>query len=102
LNRNDLAILLGFLAEHYRQYELVIDNDIATKQGVSIVNALEKLAERVSGSAPAERKFRMLDQELSHASIQNDRGENVPFRVFMQLKNKLGLDELDRKHTAAY
>jgi multidrug efflux pump subunit AcrB len=95
LNRKDLASFFNFLAGSYAAYEIVIDNDIAVQKGVSIACAMENLAKAVGGDVQAERRFRSLVEVLSHSFVKNDRGEMVPYRLFMQLKNKLGLNDSD-------
>jgi multidrug efflux pump subunit AcrB len=94
LNREDLARLFGFLASNYREWELVIDNDVAREKGVSIANALEDWAAGL-GEGRAEEEFRRLAKKLSQASVENEHGEQVPYRLFMQFRNKLGVNELD-------
>lgn len=59
-----------------------------------IANAIENLAKVIARHDQAEPKFRALVEELSHSSIKNRRGE-IPYRLFMQLKDKLGLDRTD-------
>ncbi len=95
LNRKNPASLFNFLASNYPQYELVINNDVAMQQGVSIANAMENLTTVVGGDVQAERKFRSLAEDLSHLFVENDRGEMVPYSSFMQLK-KQGLIEIAR------
>ncbi len=43
LKRKNLEGLFTFLASHYPQYELVINNDVARQKGVSIADAMENL-----------------------------------------------------------
>ncbi len=88
LNRKNLASLFNFLASNYPQYELVINNDVAMQQGESIANALEKLPIVVVGDVQTGRKFRSLAEDLSRLVVKNDRGEMVPYSLFMQLKKK--------------
>ena len=96
LNRKDLESLFTFFASNYPQYELVINNDLAMQKRVSIANAMENLSIVVGGDVQAERKFRSLVEDLSHLFVKNDRGEMVPHSLFMQLKKKQGLNEIDR------
>jgi multidrug efflux pump subunit AcrB len=96
LNGRNLASLFNFLASHYPQYELVINNDIAMQKGVSIANAMENLPIVVGGDVQAERKFRSLAEDLSHLFVKNDRGEMVPYSSFMQLKKNQWLIKIDR------
>lgn len=96
LNRKDLASLFAFLDSDYCEYELVIDNDVAVQEGVTIADALAHLAKVVAGNGAAEQKFDALVEELAHSSIKNDRGEMVAYRSFMQLKNKLRPNAIDR------
>jgi multidrug efflux pump subunit AcrB len=93
LNRPSLASLFDFLTNHYRPWELIIDGDVAMQKGVSVANALEKLSQGAEGAVEAEAKFRNLVEELSQSSVTSDRGEMVPYRLFMQLKNKLGVTD---------
>ncbi len=92
LNRRDLASLFHFFASNYPQYELVINNDVAMQKGVSIANALENLSKAAGSNVQAQRKFRSLAEDFSPMSYKNDRGEMVPYRLFMQLKKKQGLN----------
>jgi multidrug efflux pump subunit AcrB len=96
LNCEDLAGLFDFLAINFPQYELVIDHDVAKQKQVSVANAMTTLAEAVAGDAKLESKFRAFVDELSHSSAKNDCGEMVPYRSFLQLKNKLSMNEFDR------
>jgi RNA polymerase sigma factor (sigma-70 family) len=96
LNRKDLEGLFTFLAGHYPQHELVINNDVARQKGVSIVDAMENLPIVVGGNVQAERNFRSLVGDLSHLYVKNDRKEMVPYSSFMQLKKKQGLNVIDR------
>ena len=96
LNRNDLEGLFTFLAANYPEYELVINNDIATQKGVSIANAMVSLPLVVGGDAQAKRKFWRLAEDLPNLFVQNDRGEMVSYRSFLQLKKTQGLNEIGR------
>jgi HAE1 family hydrophobic/amphiphilic exporter-1 len=96
LNREELASLFNFLATNYPEFELVIDNSVASQKRVSIENALATLVKVVSGDVEANRKLRGLVEALAHSSVKNERGELVPYRLFMQLKNRLGLNNIDR------
>ncbi len=96
LNRKNLASLFDFLASSYPQYELVINNDVAMQKGVSIANAMENIPIVVGGDIPTEQKFRSLVEDLSHLSVKNDRGEMIPYRSFMQLKNNQWSIKIDR------
>jgi multidrug efflux pump subunit AcrB len=96
LNREELADLFNLLVKNYWYYGLVIDNDVALQKRVSIANALKSLARIAACDVEAKPKFRRLVEEVSHSSVKNDRGEMVPYRSFIQLKNRLGLNEIDR------
>jgi AcrB/AcrD/AcrF family len=96
LKRKNLEGLFTFLAGHYPQSELVINNDAAMQKGVSIADAMENLPVFVGGDVQAERTFRRLAEELSNLFVKNDRGEMVPYSSFLQLKKKQGLNEIDR------
>ena len=54
LKRKNLEGLFTFLAGHYPQYELVINNDVAMQKGVSIANAMENLPVVIGGDVQAE------------------------------------------------
>jgi multidrug efflux pump subunit AcrB len=95
LNRKDLANLFTVLARRDWPYELIIDNDVAMQKNIAIAGALENLAKVVGGDAGTEQRFEYLVEALSHSSFKNDRGELVPYRLFMRLRNKLGLKETD-------
>jgi multidrug efflux pump subunit AcrB len=96
LKRKNPEGLFTFLAGNYPQYELVINNDVAIRKGVSIADAMENLPTVVGGDVQAERTFRSLVEDLSHLFVKNGRGEMVPYSLFMQLKKKQGLNEIDR------
>ncbi len=96
LKRKNLEGLFTFLAGHYPQYELVIDDDAAMQKGVAIADAMENLPVFVGGDVQAERTLWRLAEELSDLFVKNDRGEMVPYSSFLQLKLKQGLNEIDR------
>jgi hypothetical protein len=95
LKRKTLEGLITFLAGHYPEYELVIDNDAAMQKGVSIADAMENLPVFVNGDVQSERTSWRLEV-LSDLFVKNDRGEMVPYSSFLQLKLKEGLTEIDR------
>jgi multidrug efflux pump subunit AcrB len=84
--RKDLEGLFPFLAGHYPQYDLVINNDLAMQKGVSIANAMENLPIVVQ----AGPKLRRLGEDFANLFVKNNRGEMVPYSSFMQLKQKQG------------
>ncbi len=96
LNRKDLEGVFAFFAGNYPQHELVINNDVAMQKGVSIASALEKLPRIVGGDVQSERTLRRFVEDPSNLSFKNDRGEQVPYRSFMQFKKKQGLNESGR------
>ncbi|HEX3447403.1 MAG TPA: efflux RND transporter permease subunit, partial [Isosphaeraceae bacterium] len=80
LKRKGVERLFVFLASSYPQYELVINNDVAMRRGVSIAYAMENLAIVVGGNVQAERKSRRLAEDFSTLFVKNDRGELEPYR----------------------
>jgi hypothetical protein len=96
LKRKNLEGLFTFLAGHYPQYELVIDNDAAMQNGISIADAMENLIVFVGGDVQGERTFRRLAQDLPYSFFKNNRGEMVLNSLIMEFKKKQGLNEIDR------
>ena len=96
LKRKNLEGLFTFLAGHYPQYELVINNDVARQNGVSIADAMENLLVIMGGDVQAEGTFERVAEDFPNRFVKNGRGEMVPYRSFLQLKMKQGLNEIDR------
>ena len=96
LKRKNLEGLFTFLAGHYPRYELVINNDVARQKGVSIADAMENLLVIMGGDVQAEGTFERVAEDFSNRFVKNGRGEMVPYRSFLQLKMKQGLNEIDR------
>ncbi len=94
--RKEMEGLFTFFASNYPEYELVINNDVATQKGVSIANAMDGLAIIIGRYVQAEPKFRIFPEEFENWFVKNDRGEMVPFTSFVQLKKKQGLNEINR------
>ena len=96
LKRKTLEGLFAFLTGHYPQYELVIDNDAAMQNRVSVAKVLENLSSVIGSNVQAERKFRSLVEDLPHSFVHNDRGELVLYRSFMEFKKKDRLNAIGR------
>ena len=96
LKRKNLEGLFTFLASNYSQYDLVIDNDAAMQKGVSIADAMENLLVIMGGDVQAEGTFERVVEDFSNRFVKNGRGDMVPYRSFLQLKLKQGLNESDR------
>ncbi len=96
LKRKNLEGLLTFLASHYPRYELVINNDVATQRGVSIADALENLVVIMGDDVQAEGTFESVAEDYWNRFVKNGRGEMVPYRLFLLLRMKQGLNESDR------
>jgi multidrug efflux pump subunit AcrB len=96
LKRKNLEGLFTFLAGHYPQYELVINNDVARQKGVSIADRMEKLPVVGGGDDQAKQTLWRLTEDLSNLFVKNDFGEMVPYSSFLQIKKKQGLNEIDR------
>ncbi len=96
LNRNDLASFFTFLASNYPKHELIINNDTATQNGLSISTTLEHLAQNFGGSVQSQQTLKQFVDDPSTLSIKNNRGEPVSYSSFLQFKKKRGLIEIDR------
>ncbi len=109
--RKELKGLFTFFAGNYPQYELVIDNDVAMQKGVSIADAMNNLSIVVGSTweqgfvrfgqfykvyVQAAPEFRRYPEDLQNMFVKNDKGENVPYSAFMQIKKKQGLNEISR------
>jgi HAE1 family hydrophobic/amphiphilic exporter-1 len=109
--RPEITGLFTFYAVNYPQYELHIDNAIAMQKGVSIGKAMENLNILIGStyeqgfirfgrffkvyvqSAP---EFRRYPSDLLNLYVKNERGEYVPYSVFMHLEKRQGPNELTR------
>jgi HAE1 family hydrophobic/amphiphilic exporter-1 len=96
LKRKNLEGLFTFLAGHYPRYELVINNDVARQKGVSIADAMEHLLVIMGGDIQAEGTFERVAEDYWNRFVKNGRGEMVPYRSFLLLRMKQGLNENDR------
>ncbi len=109
--RPELTNLFTFYTANYPQYELIINNDIAMQKGVSIAKALENLNIMIGSTyeqgfirfeqfykvyVQAAPQYRRMPEDLGDLSVKNDKGESVPYSVFMTIKKKQGLNEVDR------
>ena len=94
--RKDLEGLFSFFATNYPQYELVINNDVAIQKGVSVAKVMERLSSVIGSDVQAEAKLRKIVEDFANVFVKNDRGEMVPYSVFIQLKKKQALNEIDR------
>ena len=90
LNRKDLESVFALFASDYSQHELVINNDMAVQRGASIAEALEKLPGAVGGVVQSKQTIRRFVEDPWKLSLENDRGEPVPYGSFMQFKKKGG------------
>ncbi len=90
LNRKDLANLFKLLASKFPHHELVIKNDVAIKNGVSIASSLQNLTHIVGDDKQTEQKLSQFVADPSRLSLKNDRGVQVPFSTFMEFKTKQG------------
>ena len=109
--RPEITGLSTFYAVNYPQYELHIDNAIAMQKGVSIGKAMKNLNILIGStyeqgfirfgrffkvyvqSAP---EFRCYPSDLLNLCVKNERGEYVPYSVFMHLEKRQGPNELTR------
>jgi hypothetical protein len=86
----------------YTEYELIFNNDVAGKKGVSIAKALENLEVLAGGTfeqgtirfnqkeikvraAPASRQFA---EDLDNLFVRSERGEMVPYSSFLKIETK--------------
>ncbi|MCB9186327.1 MAG: efflux RND transporter permease subunit [Flavobacteriales bacterium] len=109
--RKELTGLFTFYAANYPQYELIIDNKIAMQKGVSIGRAMENLNILIGSTyeqgfirfgrffkvyTQAAPEYRRLPSDLTNLFVKNEEGEMVPYSSFMQLKKRLGPNEITR------
>ncbi len=110
-DRKEVANLFTFYASNYPQYELLINNDIATEKGVSIKAAMENLNIYIGSTweqgfirfnqffkvfVQALPEYRRYPEDFDNLFVKNDREEMVPYSSFMTLKEKQGLNEITR------
>ncbi len=109
--RKELKGLFTFFASDYPQKEIVIDNDVAMQKGVSIADAMNNLSIVVGSTweqgfirfgqffkvyVQSSPEFRRFPEDLENIFVKNDEGEMVPYSAFMTLKDKKGLNEINR------
>lgn len=109
--RPEVKGLFTFFANNYPQYEIIIDNDIATQKGVSIRDAMDNLSIVIGSTweqgfvrfgqfykvyVQAQPKFRRFPKDLDDMFVKNDEGEMVPYSAFMRIEKKQGLNEISR------
>lgn len=109
--RKELKGLFTFFAATYPQYELVIDNDVAMQKGVSIRAALDNLSIVIGSTweqgfvrfgqffkvyVQAAPEFRRFREDLKNMFVKNERGEMVPYSAFLDIKERKGLNEINR------
>ena len=109
--RKELKGLFTFFASDYPQKEIVIDNDVAMQKGVSIADAMNNLSIVVGSTweqgfvrfgqffkvyVQSSPEFRRFPDDLKDIFVKNDEGEMVPYSAFMTLKDKKGLNEINR------
>jgi HAE1 family hydrophobic/amphiphilic exporter-1 len=109
--RKEVRNLFTFYTAGYPQYELIIDNARAMQKGVSIKKALDNLNISVGSTweqgfilfnqfykvyVQAAPEFRRFPEDLDNIFVKNDSGQMVPYSAFMSIKQKQGLNEIDR------
>jgi HAE1 family hydrophobic/amphiphilic exporter-1 len=109
--RKEVKNLFTFYTAGYPQYELIIDNDRAMQKGVSIKKAMDNLNIYVGSTweqgfilfnqfykvyVQASPEFRRFPQDLDNIFVRNDSGQMVPYSSFMSIKEKQGLNEINR------
>ncbi|WP_406695622.1 efflux RND transporter permease subunit [Singulisphaera sp. Ch08] len=109
--RKEVKGLFTFFASNYPQYELVINNDVAMQKGVSIGTAMDNLSVVVGSTweqgfirfgqffkvfVQAAPEFRRFPEDLENMFVKNEQGEMVPYSAFMKLKERQGLNEINR------
>ncbi len=109
--RPEITGLFTFYAVNYPQYQLYIDNAIAMQKGVSIGQAMENLNILIGSTyeqgfirfgrffkvyVQAAPEFRRYPSDILNLYVKNERGEYVPYSVFMHMEKKQGPNELTR------
>src|SRR4029079_10925981 len=110
-NPKEVKNLLTFYTAGYPQYELLIDNARAMQKGVTIKKALDNLNIYVGSTweqgfilfnqfykvyFQADPKFRRYPSDLDNMFVKNESGQSVPYSAFMSIKEKQGLNEINR------
>jgi HAE1 family hydrophobic/amphiphilic exporter-1 len=109
--RKEVNNLFTFYTAGYPQYELIIDNARAMQKGVSIKKALDNLNIYVGSTweqgfilfnqfykvyVQASPEFRRFPEDLDNIFVRSDSGQMVPYSAFMTIKEKQGLNEINR------
>ena len=109
--RKELTGLFTFFAANYPQYELVIDNELAMKKGVSIGRAMENLNILIGSTyeqgfirfgrffkvyTQAAPEYRRMPSDIMDLYVKNEEGEQVPYSAFMTMKKTQGPNEITR------
>ncbi len=109
--RKEVKNLFTFYTAGYPQYELLIDNARAMQKGVTIKKALDNLNIYIGSTweqgfilfnqfykvyVQAAPEFRRFPDDLKNIFVKNESGEMVPYSSFMTIKEKQGLNEIDR------
>lgn len=106
-----LTGVFSFYAANYPQYEVIINNDMAMKRGVSIGNAMENL-NILFGSTyeqgftrfntfykvytQAAPEYRRIPSDVLNLFVKNEAGELVPLSTFTKLEKTQGPNEITR------
>ena len=109
--RKEVKGLFTFFASNYPQYEIVINNDVAMQNGVSIADAMNNLSIVIGSTweqgfvrfgqffkvyAQASPEFRRFPEDFDNIFVKNDKGDSVPYSSFMHLRKLQGLNEINR------
>lgn len=109
--RKELDGLFGFYSAKYPQYEILVDNEMATQKGVSVGAAMENLNIMIGSTyeqgfirfnnyykvyTQAGPEFRKQPSDILNMFIKNDRDEMVPYSAFMKIKKTQGPNEIAR------
>ncbi len=109
--RKEVKNLFTFYTTGYPQYELVIDNARAMQKGITIKKALDNLNIYVGSTweqgfilfnqfnkvyVQAAPEFRRFPTDLDNIFVKNESGEMVPYSSFMSIREKQGLNEINR------
>lgn len=103
--------MFTFYAANYPQYELLIDNNKAMQNGVSIGKAMENLDVLIGSTyeqgfvrfntyfkvfTQADPEYRKMPSDVLNLYIKNDRDEMVPYSAFMTMRKTQGPNEITR------
>ncbi len=109
--RKEVKNLFTFYTANYPQYELIINYDILYQKGLTTEAVLNNLNIQVGSTyeqgfvrfnqfykvyVQAWPEFRRMPEDLSNMFVTNDKGKQVPYSAFMQIKKKQGLNEITR------